>query len=80
MNTFKLSNIRLEKYRKFLSQQGCYYVGTESSHENWYREGLKRRITFQTTIDPIPELSIRTNNRTLGLSRKEFTKLFLKVK
>lgn len=80
MNTFKLSNITLSKYRKILTLLGFEYIGTEGDHEHWYKNGFRRRITFPTSKNPIKEYVIITNNRTLGLSRDEFKRLFLRIK
>lgn len=72
MNTYKLSNVPLDEFRHFLSDMGCEQVSTEGGHEKWKKEGCMRSVIFQTHIDPIPEFIIRTNLRTLGLTRKDF--------
>jgi hypothetical protein len=81
MNTVRMSNISLSDFRKFLFEQGCSRTesGTKGrgGHEKWAKEGLTRPITLQTHIDPVPEHIVRSNLRTLGVSRKEFEKWLL---
>ncbi len=81
MNTVKLSNIPLDLYRKFLFEQGCERVekGTKGrgGHEKWNRKDLTRPITIQTHIGPVPEIVVKSNLRTLGLSRKDLEQWLL---
>jgi len=72
MSTKHLHNISLAEYRNALRKLGCNLVGTAGGHEKWTRKDLSRPIIFQTHIDPIPERIIASNNRTLGVSKKEF--------
>lgn len=75
MNTYKLSNVSLEEFRRFLKQEGCIQVPSKvGGHEKWKREGCLRPIVLQTHVDPVPELVIRSNLRTLGLTRADFIK------
>jgi len=78
MNTVSLSNVSLSDFRRFLFDMGCSRVenGTKGrgGHEKWTKTGLKRPITLQTHIDPVPERIVRSNLSTLGVSRKEFEK------
>ncbi len=78
MNTYKLSNISIATFKKFLSFVGCTYISTEGGHEKWKKEDCKRSIIIQTHIDPIPEFIIKNNLRTLGLTRSDFI-LWLKT-
>lgn len=54
---------------------GCSRVddGTRGrgGHEKWTKPGLQRPITLQTHKDPVLELAVRSNLRSLGLSRKD---------
>ena len=83
MNRVKLSNVTLKLFRKFLTEKGCTVVSDNTKgrggHEKWVKEGLLRPITLQTHVDPIPEIVIRSNLRTLGISRKEFEEWLLKT-
>lgn len=74
MNTYKLSNITLEEFRRFLFDIGCKRVSTEGGHEKWKKQGLLRSVILQTHIDPIPEFIIKSNLRTLGFTRSDFIK------
>ena len=81
MNTVRLSNIPLSDFRRFLFEKGFSRVSTgtkgRGGHEKWTKPGLKRPITLQTHIDPVPERTVRSNLNTLGVSRKEFEKWLL---
>lgn len=75
MNTVRLSNIGLDIFRKFLFDTGCRREEKGSKgrggHERWIRKDLTRPIVIQTHIDPVPEMVVRSNLRTLGLTRKD---------
>jgi hypothetical protein len=71
MNTFRLSNIPLSVFREFLFDMGCERVSVEGGHEKWRKEGCLRSVILQTHIDPVPEFIVRSNLRTLGLTRKD---------
>lgn len=81
MSIVRMSNIPLADFRQFLFDMGCSRVHTgtkgRGGHEKWTKPGLKRPITIQAHIDPIPERVIRSNLNTLGVSRKEFEQWFL---
>jgi hypothetical protein len=81
MNTVRLSNIPLADFRRFLFEKGCSRVesGTKGrgGHEKWTKPGLKRPITLQTHIDPVPERIVKSNLQTLGITRKEFERWLL---
>lgn len=81
MNTVRMSNIPLKEFREFLFEMGCSRIdnGTKGrgGHELWTKSGLKRPITLQSHIDPVPERVVRSNLNTLGITRKEFEKWLL---
>lgn len=81
MNTVRMSNIPLADFRRFLFENGCSRISTgtkgRGGHEKWTKPGLKRPITLQTHIDPVPERIVKSNLNTLGISRKEFEKWLL---
>lgn len=81
MNTIRLSNISLKEFREFLFEMGCSRIenGTtgRGGHELWTKQGLKRPITLQTHINPVPERVVRSNLNTLDISRKKFETWFL---
>lgn len=73
MNTYKLGNISLHTFRAFLLSQGCALVSTAGGHEKWKKNGCLRSVILQSHIDPVPEFVVRSNLRTLGLSRGDLT-------
>ena len=76
----RFSNISISRYRKILSALGLEYVRTTSGHEMWYKEGMLRDAVFQTHIDPVPEVIIRNNNRSIGISSKDFEKKLAEIR
>ena len=80
MSTYKLSNISISNFKEFLTKAGCDYQGTEAGHEKWSRHDLTRPVIFQTHIDPVPEFIIKSNLRTLNMSRQDFFNTLFDVK
>lgn len=78
MNTYKLSNIALDDFRRFLFEEGCSRTETYSrtkgrgGHEKWNRADLTRPIILQTHISPVPEHIVKNTLRNLGIKRKDF--------
>lgn len=68
----KLSNISLATFRIYLRSVGCELLRTEGGHEMWGRRGLRRSITLQSHIDPVPERIVRQSLRNLDVTREEF--------
>lgn len=60
---------------------GCTKIteGTKGrgGHEKWSRDDLLRPITLQTHVDPVPEIIVKSNLRTLGLKRKDLEQWLL---
>lgn len=79
MNTYKLSNIPLRKFRAFLFEVGCNRTDTNGGHEKWEKAGLARPIILQTHIDPIPEHIVKATLFDLCISRKEFFEIYYKL-
>ena len=73
MSTKHLRNVPLKLFREFLIEKGCICNRANGGHEHWSRTDLKRPITIQTHIDPIPEFIIKNALVQLGLSKKDFT-------
>lgn len=73
MNTYKLGNIPLRTFREFIAYCGCSLVSTAGGHEKWKKDGCLRSIILQSHIDPVPEFVVRSNLRTLGLTRADLT-------
>ena len=72
MNTYKLSNVSISLFRKFLFDIGCKRISIEGGHEKWHKDGCLRPAIIQTHIDPIPEFIVKNNLRSLGLTRNDF--------
>lgn len=85
MNTFKLSNVSLADFRRFLFEIGCSRTATykrtkgRGGHEKWNKEGLARPIVIQTHEDPVPEFIVKNALRDLGLTRDEFFNIMRKL-
>jgi hypothetical protein len=79
MSTWKLSNIPVKDFRKFLEQQGLKLIKDgrgRGGHEKWSRSDLDRPITIQTHIDPVPEFIVKQVLRHLGMDKRKFLKTF----
>lgn len=72
MSTKHLRNIPLKLFRNFLIEKGCECNRTTGGHEHWTRSDLKRPITIQTHVDPIPEFIIKNALTQLGLTKQDF--------
>ena len=72
MSTRKLSNIPLNDYRKFLKSQGCKCIRISGGHEHWSRGDIKRSLTLQTHISPVPERIIKQHLFYLQISKEKF--------
>ena len=73
----RLSNISLADFRRFLTAQGLVLKSINGGHEKWDKEGLLRCVIVQTHISPVPEMVIRSNLRTIGVSANDLLE-FLK--
>lgn len=51
---------------------GCRQVSSVGGHEKWEKDGCLRSVILQSHISPVPEFIIKSNLRTLGLSRADF--------
>lgn len=67
----RFSNISVARYRRILVKLGLEHVRLHAGHEMWYKDGMSRNVVFQTHEEPVPE-DIVLNNRTIGMSNKEF--------
>jgi len=75
----KLSNVSISEFRSVLSELGLEMKRKKGGHEAWMKDGMTRPVVFQTHVDPIPEMVIKSNLRTLGISKDEFLKLLEEV-
>lgn len=71
-----LRNITISDFRKILTALGCSYRRSKGGHEAWQKAGIKRTITFQTHVEPVPEMVVRNAIRDLGISREDFLKVY----
>ena len=72
MSTVNLKNVPLKLFRQYLIFKGLKKIRTNGGHEIWGGTSVKRPITLQTHIDPIPEFIVRNNLRTLNVTKEEF--------
>jgi len=68
MNTFKLSNIPLDKMVWFLQHQGLISISTEGGHAKYTRNDLRRPIIIQTHISPVPTFIVSQILKHLGFN------------
>ncbi len=73
----KLKNIPLKIFRQFLVSKGLKVYRTNGGHEIWGGSNLKRPVTIQTHIDPVPEFIIRNSLRTLGATADELWEFYI---
>lgn len=71
----KIDNISLRKYLRFLEFCECKCYRTTDGHQHYSRSDLKRPLTLQTHIDPVPAFIIRQHLRYLNISIREFYKI-----
>ncbi|MCD8282327.1 MAG: hypothetical protein LUC22_03625 [Prevotella sp.] len=67
-----LANITPDEFRAVLRKLGLSCLRISAGYEMWALPGMARPVVFQTHLTPVPERVVRTNMRTLGISRKEF--------
>ncbi len=79
MSSKHIHNITIAEYKATLTQLGCNFVGIKNGHEKWTRKDLLRPVIFQTHIDPVPEIIIQSNNKTLGITKNQFLEAFEKI-
>lgn len=72
MSTKHLRNISISKFESFLELAGCSHIRTSSGHYIYSRCDCLRPITFQSHIDPVPEMIIKNNLRVLGYTKDDF--------
>lgn len=66
--------IKTNKYRKFLKTLGWEYNRIKGDHEIWVKDSVDNEIVFITNDKEVQSFIIRQNNKTLGISDKEFLK------
>lgn len=71
---YKLQNIPLNNFRRFLDKMAFDPVRITGGHEVWQKEGLTRNLPVQTHVDPVPIHVVKQCQRLLGLSTKDFLK------
>lgn len=76
----RLSNISVSRYRRILAELGLSHVRTKAGHEMWFKDGMLRNVVFQTHEEPVPEDIVMNNNRTMGVSNKDFEAVMKRIK
>lgn len=69
-----LRNIEVKTFREFLIWKGLNKIRTTGGHEIWCRSDLKRPVTFQTHVTPVPEFIVKQILRNIGSDRNDFIK------
>lgn len=72
MNTYKLSNVPLKEFKKFLIKSGFKHIRTEGGHFIYSRNDQSRSFVLQTHVDPVSEFVVKQLLRNIGISRKKF--------
>lgn len=76
----QFSNISLSRYRRILLALGLEHLRTNGGHEIWAKSGMTRPVVLQTHIDPVPEMIVKNNNSSIGISTKDFSTLLKSIK
>lgn len=73
----KIRSVKRSEFEKFLRYIGCELVRVKGDHFVYRKPGLARPIVLTKSKD-VPELHIRTNLKTLGISTKQFLDIITK--
>jgi len=79
MSSYRVRNIGLADYRKYLEHIGCKLIRTKGGHFQYSRKDLGRPLTLQTHIDPVPEFIILNHLRVLGIKKTDFLNDFFSM-
>jgi len=67
--------IKTNKYKKNLKALGWKYNRIKGDHEIWVKDDVDDEIVFITNDKEVQPFIIRQNNKTLGITDKEFLKI-----
>ncbi len=67
-----LKNIPLRTFREYLTYKGLKVIRVNGGHEIWAGKQMKRPITLQTHITPVPEFIVKQCLRALNLTSDDF--------
>ena len=67
-----LKNIPLRTLREYLSYKGLKIIRTNGGHEIWAGKQMKRPITLQTHITPVPEFIVKQCFKALDVTSDDF--------
>ena len=73
-----LHPIKTRVYRKFLKELKWNFKRIKGDHEIWYKKDVEKEVVFITNDKEVKPFIIQQNNKTLGISDKEFLKLIKK--
>jgi len=71
MNTYKASNVPLKDFIKFLELVRAKKIRTTGGHYIFSHRDLKRPITIQSHIDPVPKFIVLEIINYFGMSSKK---------
>ncbi|MBQ9508816.1 MAG: type II toxin-antitoxin system HicA family toxin [Bacteroidales bacterium] len=73
-----LKNIPLKTFRDFLTYMGLKLIRTEGGHEVWSRKDMRRPVTIQSHVDPVPEFIVKNCLRDMAATKEDYIE-FLKL-
>jgi hypothetical protein len=71
-----LKNIPLRIFRQYLESKDLKIIRKNSGHEIWGGKCLKRPITLQSHIDPVPEFVVKNSLNALNVDKEDFFSFF----
>lgn len=76
----KLGPVPWRKFEKVLLKLGCVFVEqNRTSHRKYRRADLQRPIIVPVHNKDLPTMIIRSNLKTLGISREEYLEILSQV-
>lgn len=67
-----MKNIPLRTFREYLFHKGLKPIRITGGHEIWGGKQMKRPITLQTHITPVPEFIVKQCMRALNATAEDF--------
>jgi len=74
-----ISPVKTKKYRKFLKSEGWKFDRIKGDHEIWVNDFNDDELVFISNDKEVLPFIIRQNNKTLGITDKEFLRRIHKI-
>jgi predicted RNA binding protein YcfA (HicA-like mRNA interferase family) len=71
MNIYKITNVPLSDFRKFLFKMGAKHKRTRGGHEIYFHKDLPRSIPIQSHVDPVPSFIVDEVLKYFNISKKD---------